>query len=88
MRMNLFHEVICHLFPQRPALAREGCDRYHAKLNGGPHRFPRDDKLQTPPGPEGSNGSSGLGRRGAAGAGCLQTLMTGGRQAVCIRPAR
>ncbi len=38
---------------------------------GDLHWFPRDDKLQTPPGPEGSNGSSGFGRRGVAGVGRL-----------------
>lgn len=33
-----------------------------------PNWFPRDDKLRTPPGPEGSNGSNDFGRRGVAGA--------------------
>ena len=41
---------------------------------GDLHWFPRDDKLQTPPGPEGSNGSSGFGRRGVADVGRLHSL--------------
>lgn len=53
----------------------------HTRFNGGfavlvvlygdLHWFPRDDKLQTPPGLEGSNGSSGFGCRGVAGVGHL-----------------
>jgi len=48
-----------------PANLKLSCLRVY----GGLHRFPRDEKLQTPPGPEGSNGSSGLGCRGVAGVG-------------------
>ena len=40
---------------------------------GDLHWFPRDDKLRTPPGPEGSNGSSGFGRRGVADVGRLHS---------------
>lgn len=37
-----------------------------AHVYGGSHGFPRDDILQTPPGPEGSNGSGRFVRRGVA----------------------
>ena len=39
---------------------------------GDPYRSLRNEKLQTPPGPEGSNGSSGFVCRGVAGRGHLQ----------------
>lgn len=40
---------------------------------GDLHWFSRDDKLQTPPGPEGSNGSSGFGCRDVADVGRLHS---------------
>jgi len=42
------------------------------QYSGDSHWFPRDDKLRTPPGPEGSNGSNGLGCRGVADVDRLQ----------------
>jgi len=45
------------------------------QYSGDSHWFPRDDKLRTPPGPEGSNGSDGFGCRGVAGVDRLQFVV-------------
>lgn len=42
-------------------------------FSGGPAWSPRNNSLQTPPGPEGSNGSSIIVCRGVAGLGHLQS---------------
>ena len=48
------------------ALDCQTSDNRGASFDGGPLWFPRNDYLQTPPGPEGSNGSSAIVCRGVA----------------------
>ena len=47
---------------------------HQPEFNGESYRSPRNDTLQTPPGPEGSNGSCGFVCRGAAGTTCHPLL--------------
>ena len=66
------------IFPHNPSLCKIRLIFVQADqilhVYGDLHWFPRDDKLQTPPGPEGSNGSSGFERRGVADVGRLHSL--------------